>query len=438
MHKIPILHYIKDHEPAGGHFISIRAKLLAYFLLIVIIPIGIMAFSYSFSSQRMIENKYRDFLLEISRQSNDRIEEFFKDIEKMSLLAGYSTVTEYKTGVQDFLTDDNYQNEKRAYEVLANAILYKEKTYSIYLYNMNEGKNLYVNLNGKSIDYSYSPIQEEWFKKIAESKDSITIIDTHKDLQTKGNDNLVISVGRKVLDMNDARLLGIMVFNIDLNFVDKICGDILNDKQAIVNIVNEDNVVIYNKDPQNVGKKLSELLPGVFENIKGREGDFTLRNNRENYFITYTSFDRTKWKTILSISYDNISIESFLLKRNIILIVILIVVCTIIISVAVSSYISNPIKKLIKYIEHIEKGDFDNQITINSNDEIGLLTDRFNTMSLELKKLVNKIYDEQKLKTQAEINALQAQINPHFLSLKIHLYVGSKRIHHTKHFCYLY
>jgi Predicted signal transduction protein with a C-terminal ATPase domain len=374
-----------------------------------------MAINYYFSSQKMIEKKSKDFLIEISRQSNNRIEEFFKDIEKISLLAGYSTITDYETGVQEFLLNDNQQNEKRAYEVLSNAILYKERTYSIYLYNLNKGKNLFVNLSGKSLNYDYSPLKEEWFNKILDSKDAITIIDTHKDLQCKGSDNWVISVGRKVFAMDDGRILGVMVFNIDLNFVDKVCGKILNDKKADVNIINEDNIIIYNKDINNIGKKLSELLPGVNGKIKEREGGFIQNENGFKYIITYSSFSRANWKTVLSISSESISLESIVIKRNIVFIFILIIVFTFIISLAISSYISNPIKKLIKYIELIEKGDFGNQIELNSHDEIGLLADRFNTMSLELKKLVGTILNEQKLKTQAEINALQAQINPHFL-----------------------
>jgi len=77
--------------------------------------------------------------------------------------------------------------------------------------------------------------------------------------------------------------------------------------------------------------------------------------------------------------------------------------------------ITRPIKGLIKNMALVEKGQFDNLYIVNSNDEVGLLSKRFNIMSLELKGLVDKIYQKEKEKFEAEMNALQAQINPHFL-----------------------
>src|SRR5690606_25799 len=62
-----------------------------------------------------------------------------------------------------------------------------------------------------------------------------------------------------------------------------------------------------------------------------------------------------------------------------------------------------------------EKGQFEQVEDIDSHDEIGLLSNRFNRMSHELKGLVSQIQQEEMEKAAAEIRALQSQINPHFL-----------------------
>jgi len=84
-------------------------------------------------------------------------------------------------------------------------------------------------------------------------------------------------------------------------------------------------------------------------------------------------------------------------------------------SIFLSNVITRPIKKLMRNITRVEKGLFDNLPVVDSNDEIGQLSQRFNQMSSELKRLVSRIQQEEEEKALAEIRALQSQINPHFL-----------------------
>ena len=50
-----------------------------------------------------------------------------------------------------------------------------------------------------------------------------------------------------------------------------------------------------------------------------------------------------------------------------------------------------------------------------TKDEIGLLIDDFNRMSATMNEMNEKIYEKQRSLQKAEMKALQAQINPHFL-----------------------
>jgi two-component system sensor histidine kinase YesM len=79
------------------------------------------------------------------------------------------------------------------------------------------------------------------------------------------------------------------------------------------------------------------------------------------------------------------------------------------------AYITRPIITLQRFMKRVEKGDFNVQMSIKRRDEIGDLSKGFNSMVTEIRKLIHSEYNLRILRKEAELNALQAQINPHFL-----------------------
>jgi len=95
--------------------------------------------------------------------------------------------------------------------------------------------------------------------------------------------------------------------------------------------------------------------------------------------------------------------------------------------------ITNPISELSKAADEITHGNFNvPSVKVDSNDEIGVMAEAFNRMTGSIRQYINEIKEkaelESRLKEQemenlimksnlkeAELHALQAQINPHFL-----------------------
>jgi two-component system sensor histidine kinase YesM len=80
-----------------------------------------------------------------------------------------------------------------------------------------------------------------------------------------------------------------------------------------------------------------------------------------------------------------------------------------------ATIVTKPIKKLIKAIHHVKKGDLTNKVDFRYQDEIGVLGDEYNNMVDELNRLFNKVLQLEIRNRESEIKAMQAQINPHFL-----------------------
>jgi len=76
---------------------------------------------------------------------------------------------------------------------------------------------------------------------------------------------------------------------------------------------------------------------------------------------------------------------------------------------------TKPIQVLYQNMEKVKANNFDVTVPILSNDEIGDLSHKFNSMIERIKQLMENLLKEQEEKRQAELITLQTQINPHFL-----------------------
>ena len=78
-------------------------------------------------------------------------------------------------------------------------------------------------------------------------------------------------------------------------------------------------------------------------------------------------------------------------------------------------FVIGPIRELVVKIDRVEVGDFTEKCSVYPGDEIGALNREFDEMSRRLKRLIEEVYTTKIKEQEAELNALIAQINPHFL-----------------------
>ena len=87
-----------------------------------------------------------------------------------------------------------------------------------------------------------------------------------------------------------------------------------------------------------------------------------------------------------------------------------------------SSQMSRQIRKLVQSMSRVEAGEWEVELPVESQDEIGTLTSHFNSMTRQIQQLVQRLIQEEANKRQAEYQNLeyeyrflQWQINPHFI-----------------------
>lgn len=81
----------------------------------------------------------------------------------------------------------------------------------------------------------------------------------------------------------------------------------------------------------------------------------------------------------------------------------------------ISQSVTRPIRKLDKSIRYLEERTLDMDIYIGGTHEIRHLGRSIRSMVEQMKKLMEEMMKEQQEKRKSELDALQSQINPHFL-----------------------
>jgi two-component system sensor histidine kinase YesM len=135
----------------------------------------------------------------------------------------------------------------------------------------------------------------------------------------------------------------------------------------------------------------------------------------EKRMVTVRTVGYTGWK-IINVTPTNDFYISFNQMRSFTGIILLLTVLLIFFANQFVSYlIGNPIKKLDDSVKELEYGNLDLNIYIGGSYEIRHLGRTITSMVKQMHLLMDEIVMEQEKKRKSEFDALQAQINPHFL-----------------------
>ena len=82
--------------------------------------------------------------------------------------------------------------------------------------------------------------------------------------------------------------------------------------------------------------------------------------------------------------------------------------------IIVSTQLLRPLKDILQGIRKVRVGDFETRIKVRTQDELGI-AESFNSMTEQVGQLIKEVYLTKLSERDAELKAIQAQLNPHFL-----------------------
>ncbi|HQL37387.1 MAG TPA: sensor histidine kinase [Bacillota bacterium] len=382
---------------------SIKNKLLLLFYIQIVIPLFFIGVTSYQKSAEIIEQKSINYSLDILKM----IELRFKDLS--ASMQGLTLELLYDNRVYDALSSKGYEDNITIYNrtneirsILRQATLSRNEIQSICLVTKNRRFYSFDSDNGKiRIEFTlpYDSIVEAarkgrgklvWFLEKQEGQVS------------------EIYVTRMVYDRDSYNEIGLIAINIKKEYLESVYTDLSKESLNYISILSENNEEII-KQAENSG-----ILKNFYrQQLQGKRGFYT--DSKAGMLVSYVQLEDPSWKIVYHIPLKELYREMDTLKRWVLLIIVYGLIILSVLSVLTSVDIITPINKLVEGMKKVERGNKHEDIELDRSDELGYLSESFNRMSKKIDYLVNRIYKEEIALKEAEIKALQAQINPHFL-----------------------
>ncbi|MCP2033585.1 two-component system sensor histidine kinase YesM [Planomicrobium sp. HSC-17F08] len=391
--------------------INLRAKLIIVILLASLIPILLLGFfSYHYITGLLQEETSKNEQQKLT-SANNQLMNFLQDVEQMSLFFSKNDA------VKDILASpskDPVEKHKdyQAINELFNTVLSVKKwEVDVYLIGLNGDRYF----SSEYLPPTYNQIRENWgvFRQASEANGSL-VWDTNYSINKLEDQEVVMTAGRQIVDPSTNKKLGYIMIDVksaSFSTIYKQNNDA--DTEQFFLLDKEGYTIFSNLDKEKIGTQLD--IPFLDKVLNGDSGFSNLKWEETPSIFSYHTSDDAGFKLISIIPLGTVLQKNnliFNLTWNFALV-------GIILSAWVAYYLSTtvtrPLYKLIYLMNEVEKGNLDIRFNSRYNDDIGVFGNRFNRMLSRLKALLQDSYEKQVRMKEAELKALRAQINPHFL-----------------------
>jgi two-component system sensor histidine kinase YesM len=365
-----------------------------YFTTIIVIGMlftGISLYEKFNSASEAYANKVVDQLLTQVKYSLDTYTRNMMNV---------SNTLYYKIIKKQNISNNNFASEMGVIQTTNNDIA------GLVIFKGNG--ELVANSKYASLKEGVNVTEQDWFKAPLHRPENIHFSSPHTQELFETYQESVISLSRAISLNEDGRMIqGVLLVDMNMRGIENICGAISEDDAGSIYILSPTGDVIY-------GNKAE--IDIYDDNFATREdGNYTRTIDNERVLITVKTAGYTGWKIIGVSRLDKILFTYSDLNNFLVIVLGIGIALSIIGTLVISSRLSSPLYKLQKSMKLVEEGRFDIQIDENGEYIVSQLSKSFNAMVSRIKELMDEIVIEQDDKRKKELEALQSQINPHFL-----------------------
>jgi two-component system sensor histidine kinase YesM len=403
-----------------------RKKLILWFFLVMFIPTIIITAAVFIVSHKIIE----DQMVELAKANIMGVQAAMA--QHLFFVTEVTTLVYTNQTVQGILgsrpSDSMVENIITA-QLLDDALnshvmfgYFSQTRFPVYpfIYLANRPELIFHNLYGKIRDIKEVEDQY-WYQQMLGRNLMYTVNTSERKL----------IVARKLFDLSNVdipKYSALFTLEINTQYFNELLFSFGSFYNSSIYILNEYNTIVLGSDQISSGNNWliqsmefddlasSGLVQGNTEALSGIK-----RVGKERAIVTAYKLQNINW-TALSITYLNdIGLPSRVFSLTIIVILMLCLVIALLMALRFADTLSIPIITLVRSMNSIDDS-LDINIDYHGHDEFADLIDQYRNMMWQIRELIDKLYISEMNKQKAELDAknaelyaLQAKINPHFL-----------------------
>lgn len=255
---------------------------------------------------------------------------------------------------------------------------------------------LYVALTDGSLHHAsfvagpdYDPTKKNWYQDGLKSDDFIL-----GDAYVDENSQSYVVGASGILRARDGSVRGVAAADVYLDSISNIVSGIrIEDTGGIFLVDTRTDTIIGHRDPSVTGKILSQMNEGMYayagQQIRQGKTGLSLYDNT---YIQVENVPGSDWVAVAFVSRGEVLQELRELTASMLVVAVLAVLVLILLVVfQVRRVIGRPVKELSQAATRIAEGELEQTIRYHSRDELGVLADDFNRVTLRLRDYVTYI-----------------------------------------------
>jgi two-component system sensor histidine kinase YesM len=335
------------------------------------------------------------------------------------LLQGYDSITKSLNSnyemlrlIQDRDTNPDVTasifNERTITNILGAIYYSRDDIIGIHVIT-NAGKNYNYERGFDSvIDTNYS--NADWYQKLQDSTGEMVWLGlVEGSVINQFQRNPLFVFGRKLYDLTDHRVIGVMLIETNPEPIVSALSNVTISPNSRVYIVDQENRMIATtaEDKKN--------LPSSFTGLPRPKTSEIIIDDQTDQLIVAAKAKMSDWTVFGLTPKEDINAEVVKTREYLYVVVVVLIILSTALASLISQNIASPLKLLIREMKQVEMGNFKGSVTVRSFEEINSLVSSFNRMVHRMDELIERITLASMSEKNAELQALQSQVNPHFL-----------------------